>query len=581
MLALAVTAIVGAMVVDGSGAPPRPLNVVFDGARILSVGASVPAGATIIRAEGHTLTPGFFDLHTHLPYSAISGVPGDWGKVLKAYLYCGVTSVADFGTYPETFEPMRRLLRQRLLPGPRLHLAARITTPLGHGAEGGRGDFFSLEVQTPEQARAATRRWLAYQPDAIKVFTDGWRYGAEPDMTSMEEPTLRAIVDEAHRLDVEVMTHTVTLARAKQAARAGVDVIAHGIGDTLVDDELVQLLRSRATAYVPTLAVYEHKSGPLPPLLNALLQPQLWKLAASARQVSRPPSPTRRRRWSHLIANVALLRAAGARIAAGTDAGVTGTYHGYSTLREMQLLVAAGMTPLEALTAATAHSAAAIHVDNQRGRIAPGFLADLVLIEGAPYENIMDVERIRRVWLDGVEIDRDELRRDITSDTVTPLPPKPAPSLIDNFESDRTSLDTLRVNATDPGADHSTMLFQRLPRPAGGHSLFIQARMAVKRQPYVQLWLPLSRGSIEPVDASAFRQIVFDARGDGAYALLISRRSLRSFDLPRHVFTASPAWAEIRIPLPAKPVDLTGLGFEIARPPAHMGWLELDNVRFQ
>src|SRR5205085_4551644 len=119
---------------------------------------TVPPGARVIKADGLTLLPGLFDLHTHLPYSSAVGLAGDWPKNLKAYLYCGVTSVVDFGTYAETFEPMRRLIKTGVVVAPRLHLAVRMTSPQGHGAEGGRGDLFSLEVRTPREARAAVKR---------------------------------------------------------------------------------------------------------------------------------------------------------------------------------------------------------------------------------------------------------------------------------------------------------------------------------------------------------------------------------------------------------------------------------------
>ncbi|NOT61047.1 MAG: amidohydrolase, partial [Acidobacteria bacterium] len=150
-------AIMGATVVDGTGAQPQQLNILIQGNRITAIAPKIelPPNTKTIDAEGMTLLPGIFDLHTHLPYASGGGVNGDWPKNLKAYLYCGVTSVVDFGTYPETFEPMRRLIKDGAVVAPRLHLAARMSTPGGHGAEGGRGDFFSLEVTSPREARAA------------------------------------------------------------------------------------------------------------------------------------------------------------------------------------------------------------------------------------------------------------------------------------------------------------------------------------------------------------------------------------------------------------------------------------------
>ena len=592
-------AIVGATIVDGSGAAPKQGTVVLRGDRILSVGPTVPvpANATVIDARGHTLLPGLFDLHTHLAYSAVAGLSGDWPKVLKAYLHCGVTSVVDFGTYPETFEPMRRLLREGIVPGPRIHLAARITTPLGHGAEGGRGDFFSLEVQTPREARSAVKRWLAYDPDAIKVFTDGWRYGTEPDMTSMEEETLRAIVEEAHAKGVEVLTHTVTLEKAKIAARTGVDVIAHGIGNAPADEELLRIMREKGTTYAPTLAVYESKPlGIRSPLLRALLEPAAIQIRERQAATARPALPDRPReaRWRNLMRNTAILRAAGVSFGTGTDAGVTGAFHGYSTLREIELLVAGGLTPLEALTAATGNSAKALHVDADRGTIAEGKLADLLLVEGAPHENIADIERVRRVFLSGKPIDRDQLARDIATPGATPLPAKKAAAEVDDFDAldGRTRLGTLRVNATDFGTDNTRMLFDTIARPDGGKAISIHARMSDKARPYAQLVLPLSRGAVEPVDASGFRGVRFDARGDGRYRLIVTIQAVRDFSQFAAAFDAGAEWKQVEVPFTAlarerspQPAawtarDLLALVFEVARPSGSFGWLELDNVRF-
>ncbi len=589
-------AILGATVVDGTGASPRQATVLLRGERIEAVGADLvpPAGVRILRAEGHTLIPGLFDLHTHLPYSAVGGLSGDWGKNLAAYLLCGVTSVVDFGTYPETFEPMRRLVASGAVAGPRIHLAARVTTPGGHGAEGGRGRVFSLEVLTPREARAAMARILPYRPDAIKVFTDGWRYGTAPDMTSMEEETLAAIVEEAHRHGIEVLTHTVTLEKAKIAARAGVDVIAHGVGNAPADEELIRLMRARGTVYAPTLAVYEPRDrSVVAESLRALLDPAALKLIRP--QPARSGAPAegpRMERWKLLQRNTAALRAAGVPFGTGTDAGVTGTYHGWSTLRELELLVEGGLSPLEAITAATGASARALKVDAERGVIAAGKLADLVLIEGAPHAKIADIVRIRRVFLGGREIDREALARRIASEAVTPLAPRRLPALVDDMEKpDRTSLGTLRVNGTDSGHDHSQMIFGRTRRAAGGHALSIHAWMAEKNRPLVRLDLPLTPGAVEPADARGFSGVRFEARGDGAYRLVVPTRGVRDSAFHAAPFRTRAAWTTVSIAfaslsradaagaVPWTGSDLLMLSFELARDAGAFAWLELDNVR--
>ncbi len=602
------TAIVGATLIDGTGAAPRPATVVIRGDKIeavISPDAKPPAGARIINAEGQTLMPGIFDLHTHLQYASGGGVSGDWAKHLKAYLYCGVTSVVDFGTYPETFEPMRRLIKTGAILAPRISLAARMSTPGGHGAEGGRGDFFSLEVSSAREARAAVRKVLPYQPDVIKVFTDGWRYGAAPDMTSMNEETLTALVDEAHKNNLEVLTHTVTLDKAKIAARAKVDVIAHGIGDKPVDEELFKAMKASGTSYAPTLAVYEPRARDiLTPLLDAVLEPavkaginpplvapQNPPLKPAAGSAENGDAP-RLRRWTIMQNNTAALRQAGITFGTGTDAGVTGTHHGWATLRELELLVAGGLTPLEAITAATGNAARAIKVDAERGTIAPGKLADLILVAGEPHKNITDIEKNKRVFLGGKELDRGKMASDIASASLTPIPAVKAQEQVDDFESadGRSRLDTLWVNSTDSGVDASKMLFGRVNREAANQALSVSVRMSEKDRPFGRINIPLSKGAIEPVDAREFRGVRFEVRGEGDYRLIIPTYNVRSassnFSAP---FKGSPQWQTVSIDFASfsgrtqaswTGADLLMLSFEIARPAGAFGWLELDNLRF-
>lgn len=567
-LAADVTVITGALVVDGTGAPPRVASVVIEGERIKTIAilAAVPPGANVIDARGKTLLPGLFDLHTHL---LASGGPlaADWGKVLKAYLVNGVTTVADMSTYPEQFAPMRKLIADGL-PAPRVLMAGRYSTPGGHGAEGGRGDFHTQEVQTPREARSAVRRFAAYRPDLLKVFTDGWRYGTAPDMTSMDEATLTALVDEAHKLGLKVVTHTVSREKATIAARAGVDIINHGIGDAPLDDETLQLMRAKGTGYVQTLAVYEPPGG------------------------SR--SAARERRWMNLMRNGKLAQDAGLVLGVGTDAGMMGTWHGSSTLHELELMVQTGLTPLQAISAATGNSAKLLGVEGERGSIEVGKLADLVLIDGNPTERIADIHKVSRVWLGGREQDRAALAASIESSAMTPMAAAPSPALLDDFESrnGRSRVGTLWLNNTDAGNSHSRMSYQRTLRRAGNHALTVLSEMSDKERPSASMVLPLSAGGILPVDASAFRGIEFEARGEGAFVLAAWTRAVRDGHFFERDFEAQASWRKVRIPfadlkrgeskspVPWTGTDLLALEFAAARKAGEKVWIELDNVRF-
>ena len=581
-----------ATVVDGAGSPPTRATVLISGDRITAIvnpdtpPGVPPPGVSMIDAAGYTLIPGLFDLHTHLSTANAPGIQPDWAKHLAAYLLCGVTTVADLGSYGEAFAPRRELLANGQVAGPHIQMAYRLTTPGGHGAEAGRPDIFSLEVVTPREARHAILETLPYHPDLIKIFTDGWRYGRAPAMTSMDPATLEAAVAEAHKNNLPVITHTVTLERAKDAARAKVDVLGHAIQDVPVDDELIRLFRESGIVYVPTMAIYEPRGNDLlTPLLKLVLEP-----AALDKLKLVPPTGAARTtpRWEVLRNNVARLHAAGIPIASGTDAGgsVGTTYHGWATLREIELLTGAGLTPLEAITAATGVSARALRVNRDRGTIAPGMLADLVLIKGSPLENIHDMQNIERVWLAGKEVNRPALEGLIAARDRSPIASVAASALLDDCESadGRSRVHTLWENSTDPGHDRSKILFGRILRSANNHALALLGTMSQKDEPRVIVRLPLQPGGVVPVDASRFKGVRFDVRGEGEYLLRIPAYASKTARAQSTSFNGGAKWRTVRIAFSqlgiAAPRDLISLEFEAARKPGDKVWLELDNVAF-
>lgn len=376
--------IVGATIFDATGAAPFQGDVLVRDGRIAQVAPTIraPSGATVVDARGKALLPGFFDLHTHW---TPGGSPAATPSIAHAYVTAGVTTVNDFHQPPEAFEPRRRWLAN--LVSPHVNLTARMSTPGGHGADWADQNT-TRWVNTPDGARAGVEAIAAYSPDLIKAFADGWRYGLLADNSSMDESVLSALVAASHESGLRVVTHTVTVERGAQAVRAGVDVIVHSLQDREVDAATAELMRAGGVAYAPTLAVYE-------PVKPGATRP---------RNMDTPRMRQQTRKFAHALNNVRRLHEAGVLIAVGTDAGMPGTPHGVATLREMELLVQAGLSPTEALLAATSNSAKAMGVHDDRGSIEVGKRADLVLIDGTPWRDIADVRRIHGVFIDGRQV---------------------------------------------------------------------------------------------------------------------------------------------------------------------------------
>ncbi len=580
------TLIRGARIFDGTGAPARVGNVLVRGDRIVAVGPSVRArrGGRTVDARGLTLIPGLHDLHTHLRAPGFDA-PDDLPKAYAGYLVNGVTSVNEFSLSPEMFAPVREMTASGEVAAPNLNLAARIGVPGGHGTEYGWGRSFTLEAATPRAASLAMGRALPYRPDVIKVFADGWRYGRSPGLNSMDETTLAVIVEAAHSAGIPVITHTVTLEGARAAAAAGVDALGHGIGDALVDEALIALMKAKGTAYVPTLVVYEPQEGRefLPAEWRRLRPPERAR-EEGRRTGPAPESP----RWTIMKENVRRLKAAGIPVGIGTDAGVGGVYHGSATLREIRWLTRLGFTPAEALKSATQVSAGILRRSEDHGRIAAGQRADLVLTGGRPDERIEDLHDVRRVFVSGREMPLERLTLGLADDRPSPLPVRrmAGPIHTGAGPAGRTDLDTLPVEGTDPGMDHSHLDLSPMP----GGRLFLTAGMGAAPQPFAELHLPLTRGSVQLADATGFSGIAFEARGAGDYVLLLNSYAIHPRNWFRASFEAGGSQREIRIPFSAfqsplaearlDPGRLRALLFRLEGEPGGGAWLELGKVRF-
>lgn len=588
----------GARVFDGTGASAKVQDVLVSGERIAAVGKDLrpPEGATRIDGRGKTLIPGLHDLHTHLRSPALDA-PEDLGKAWAGYLLAGVTSVNDYSVSGEMIAPIRAMVASGKYWAPHLNQAIRFGVPGGHGTEYGWGHFFTLQATTARHARQQMPLALSYDPDMIKVFADGWRYGRDPDLNSMNRPTLAAIVAAAHAAGKPVVTHTVTLEGAKLAASAGVDSVGHGIGDAPVDKELIDLMRTNGTAYIGTHTVFEpQQTRAFAPGEAAMQNPdeQRREAAFAASNAKNPILPYDARRWDILRANIKRLKRANVPIGIGTDAGIGGVYHGASALREITILTQNGYSPAEALVAATRTSAEIMGQEAGHGTIAVGQRADLVLIDGQPDKRIADIWRIARVWVAGREAPLAELRALRDSPAMTPMPSDimGGPIMTGARADGRTDLDTLPVATTDPGTDHSCLIpihDAEEGKHGHDHKTFLAAQMGGAPRPYVAWVLPLTRGTIHVADASGFQGIELAGRGTGEYRLV-----LESYGLTGDAWFSAPfapsegkaqriAFASFTSRDPAAKLDLTQLRairVMVRGETGKTAWLELGSMRF-
>lgn len=389
-------AVVNVRFFDGARLVPRG-TVVVDGGRIAAAGPKVrpPRGAEVIDGSGATLLPGFIDAHTHT-----------YGPGLERALVFGVTTELDMFADPEA---MRFLREEQAATGAPGRADVRSAGFLATAA-GGHGTQYGLPVPTlagPEEAQAWVDARLAEGSDYIKIVSeDGAAYGRT--RPALDNATIAALIQAAHRRRRLAVVHVTTQERARAAVEAGADGLVHIFVDEEPEPDFAPLLARKKTFVVPTLSVSESATGVASGeslAVDARLAPFLTPDEVTNLRQSFTTRPEAPNRLEHAFAAVRRLRAARVRILAGSDAPNPGTANGASIHREMELLVQAGLTPLEALAAATSAPAKAFGLAD-RGRIARGLRADLVLVRGNPRQDITATRDILRIWKGGHPVER-------------------------------------------------------------------------------------------------------------------------------------------------------------------------------
>jgi imidazolonepropionase-like amidohydrolase len=400
----------------------RPIEngvIVIENDRILAAGPKksviVPPVAKTIDLAGRTALPGLISDHSHLGLVQGARSGGEYVtranilRQLRQYEAYGVTTVVSLGLNRAPFYELEPALHAGTQPGADMFGADR-----GFGVESGappaRMGIVPDEIYRPataEEARAEVRETVARHPDLIKLWVDDF-HGTVP--VKMAPEIYRAIIDEAHLQHVRVAAHIYYLEDARRLVADGVDILAHGVRDQPVDAAFIDALRSRGVWYIPTLGLdedfylfAEHPDLLHQPILAHALQPALaaqlddavWRDRVLADQHTLEQN---RQSVENNLKNVKTLFGAGVHIGFGTDSGAMPLrIAGFAEHHELALLTRAGLTPLEALGTATRNAAALLELDD-RGVIAEGKLADLLIVDGNPAEHIEDLDRIVAVW---------------------------------------------------------------------------------------------------------------------------------------------------------------------------------------
>jgi imidazolonepropionase-like amidohydrolase len=430
-----VVALTHVRVIDGTGAAPlEDQTVVIRDGKIQAVESAdkiaLPAGAKVLDRTGYTAIPGLVGMHDHLFYPSGGrtnpAIYNEMGfSAPRLYLACGVTSLRTTGSIePYTDLELKKLIDRGEIPGPKVH----VTGPYLEGVGAFTPQMHVLA--SPEEARKTVDYWADEGVTSFKAYMN---------ITHAE---LAAAIDEAHKRGLKITGHLCSVG-FREAAELGIDDLEHGL---LVDSEFVpgksqdicpssketdeSLLKldiagdalqrtihdlvARHVAVTSTLPVFETFVPNRPPLeqrvLDAMAMEARVSYLATRAIVAARTTPD----WAALLKKEmeferAFVKAGGLLLAGNDPTGYGGDLAGFGDQREVELLVEAGFTPVEAIHIASANGAEFLDETKSLGTIAPGKAADMVLIHGDPSKNIADIEKVETVFKDGVGYDSAKL----------------------------------------------------------------------------------------------------------------------------------------------------------------------------
>ncbi len=517
---------------DGTDVIERGTVLVQDG-RITAVGAdvAVPDGIDRIDGRGRTLLPGLIDAHVHA-----------WGEAQADMLRFGVTSGFDMHGVSDRLAALRAQ-RDDLGNAGLADLWAAGTAVTAEGGHGTQYGFAVPAVTAETDVEAFTAQRIDEGADFIKLIVEDMRGYGDRRIPTLDADQVQTAVRAAHARDRLAVAHVSTQDSARAVVAAGVDGLVHIFDDAPVEPGLVQALARRDVFVVPTLVVIASvagageaaRLGADPAIAARLSVTQRGTLDAA---FPLPPAP---RRLDDAIASVRRLHGAGITILAGSDAPNPGTAQGASLHGELELLVRAGLAPGEALAAATAWPAERFGLTD-RGRIAPGQRADLLLVDGDPLQDITATRRIAGVWKNGHAVALDAPAAEAAGAEVTS-----AHGRVSDFEDGLSARFGSWTPTTDQMAGGASIVAHTVVDGA------LQVRGEVRPGfafPWSGVMFFPAAQPMQPVDLSTRETLVFRVRGDGrTYSAMLFSGAPDAAMPAVQAFVAGPEWTQVRLSL--------------------------------
>ena len=413
-----------ATVINGTGEDPQTETdiLIMDG-RVVAVEKDIVLkGAQEVNLTGKTVMPSLISAHAHVgtlkgtTSTAENYTRENILRQLKKYQDYGVGAVLAMGTdRPLIFNGLRDSTLAGLLPGARLFSAGYgFNTP-----DPNPGSWMNLLLrpESPEEVPAMLDKLVPLKPTVIKMWVDDHGGNAQ----KMKPEIYQAIIQEAHKRNMRVAAHLFYVEDARMLVEAGLDIIAHSIRDKEVDDDLLNKMKEKNVIYIPTLSLdeYQFAYAGQPEWINdeffkQSLEPGVFEMItdpAYAEKIKTSPDYERNMAaFQTASANLKKIVNAGITVALGTDSGAFPVRtQGFTEHLEMELMVKAGLTPMQAIVLSTQNAAKALKVETEYGTLARGKKADLIILSANPLDDIKNTRKIEAVWKDGKPVSKGPL----------------------------------------------------------------------------------------------------------------------------------------------------------------------------